>query len=135
MAETDLVEVLNSTFDGVCIMINRRMFLQDACALRILVEELLKPVFDENAIISMGDLEKMLTKIAESSRTAKLWVMCFIRPIFTTNTHITANREEDWTLHLAMEKEMGLLFFAVGHFNYAQLFCTICVTWRLCYKM
>jgi len=35
----------------------------------------------------MEDLEKMLTKISESSKTAKLWVMCFIRPILTINTH------------------------------------------------
>jgi len=55
-------------------------------SLRILVGEVLKPVFDERAIISMEDLEKMLTKISESPRTAKLWVISFIRPIFTVNT-------------------------------------------------
>jgi len=50
------------------------------------VGELLKPVFDESAIISMEDLEKMLTKISESPRTAIFWVISFIRPIFTINT-------------------------------------------------
>jgi len=72
------------------------------------VGELLKPVFDESVFTSVEDLEKMLTKISESSRTAKLWVMCFIRPIFTINIHIIADREEDWALHLAMEEEMYL---------------------------
>ena len=63
--------------------------------LRILVGELLKSVFDKSVITSMEDLEKMLIKIVESSRTSKLWVMCFIGPIFTINTHIIAVREED----------------------------------------
>jgi len=35
--------------------------------------------------------------------------MCFIRPIFTINTHIIAIREGDWVLHLAMEEEMHYL--------------------------
>jgi len=35
--------------------------------------------------------------------------MCFIRPIFTINTHIIAVREGNWALHLAMEKEMHYL--------------------------
>jgi len=34
--------------------------------------------------------------------------MCFIRPIFTINTDIIANREEEWALHLAMEGEINL---------------------------
>ena len=51
----------------------------------------------------------MLIKIVESSRTSKLWVMCFIGPIFTINTHIITVREGDWALHLAMEEEMHYL--------------------------
>jgi len=67
----------------------------------------------------MEDLEKMLIKISKSSRTSKLWVMCFIGPIFTTNTHIIAVREEDWALQLAMEDRK----------------CTISVGWSSCHKM
>jgi len=48
--------------------------------------KVLKPVFDERAIVNMEDLEKMLTKISESSRTAKLRLISFIRPMFTINT-------------------------------------------------
>jgi len=57
----------------------------------------------------MKDLEKMLIKIVESSRTSKLWVMCFIGQISTINTHIIAVREGDWALHLAMEEGMHYL--------------------------
>jgi len=35
--------------------------------------------------------------------------MCFIRQIFTINTHIIADREGDWALHLAIEEEMYYL--------------------------
>jgi len=57
----------------------------------------------------MKNLEKMLIKIVKSSKTSKLWVMCFIGPIFTINTHIIAVREGDWALHLAMEEGMHYL--------------------------
>jgi len=67
----------------------------------------------------MEDLKKMLIKISKSSRTAKLWVMCFIGPIFTTNTHIIVVRKGHWALHLAMEDWK----------------CIICVGWRSCHKM
>jgi len=35
--------------------------------------------------------------------------MCFIRPTFTINTHIIADREGDRALHLAMKEEMYYL--------------------------
>jgi len=84
------------------------------------VEELLRPVFDESAITSMEDLKKMLTKFTENSKTAKLWVMCLIRPIFTINTYIRTGREEYWALHLTMVKGMVPLLFSAGHFNFAR---------------
>jgi len=68
-----------------------------------------KASLDESVITSMKDLEKMLIKIVESSRTSKLWVMCFIGPIFTINTHTITVREGDWALHLAIEEEMHYL--------------------------
>jgi len=91
-----------------------RKFPQNVGVLRILEGELLKPVFDKSIITSMEDLEKMLTKILESSRAAKLWVMCFIRPIFTINTHIIADKETDWALHLAMEGKIYLHVYMCG---------------------
>jgi len=72
MAETDLVKVVNFTFSGFPEMLNRKKFPQNVRGLKILVGELLKPAFDESVITSIEDLEKMLIKISESSRTAKL---------------------------------------------------------------
>jgi len=71
MVETKLVEVFNSTFGGFPKMLNRKRFPQNARGLKMLLGELLKPVFNESVIISVEELEKMLTKMSESSRTAK----------------------------------------------------------------
>jgi len=67
IAETGLLKVLNYTFGGVPRMLNEEKFPQHVCVLRILIEELLRPGFDESAIISIEDFDKMLTKITESS--------------------------------------------------------------------
>jgi len=44
IAESDLVEVVNSNFDGFSKMLNRKKFPQNVRGLRTLVRELLKPV-------------------------------------------------------------------------------------------
>ena len=86
----------------------------------MLVEEVLRPVFEGNELEKMDDLQKVLEEASQHSRTAKLWVNCLIQPIFTVPKYIRAEREADWPLHMACVEEMMPLFFAAGHSHYAR---------------
>ena len=71
-------------------------------------------------MLCMDDLQHALNDTASHSRTAKLWVNCVIKPVFTIMKYVRADREADWPLHLASVHEMMPLFFAASHFNYAR---------------
>ena len=87
-------------------------------ALRMLIEELIRPFFQTQNMLCMDDHDA-LNDTASHSRTAKLWVNCVIKPVFTIMKYVRAEREADWPLHLASVHEMMPLFFAAPHFNYA----------------
>ena len=89
-------------------------------ALRMLVEELIRPFFQTQNMLCMDDLQHALNDTASHNRTAKLWVNCAIKPVFTIMKYVRAEREADWPLHLASVHEMMPLFFAASHFNYAR---------------
>ncbi len=40
----------------------------------MIVEELLRPVFEKNDMENMEDLDRVLGAIAEESRTSRLWI-------------------------------------------------------------
>ena len=83
MADTGIVEILGVAFGGVLKMLTGKKFPQNVRALRMLVEEL-RPVFEKNHLERMLDLKKTLDEISSESRTAKLWVDCLIKPVFTS---------------------------------------------------
>ena len=120
MADTGIVEILGVAFGGVLKMLTGKKFPQNVRALRMLVEELLGPVFEKNHLESILDLKKTLDEISSESRTAKLWVDCLIKPVFTMLKYIRAEREADWVLHLQTVREMMPLFFAATHTHYAH---------------
>jgi len=121
MAESGIVQVLESTFAGVLKMLSGKKYPDNVRALRLLTEELLQPVFTtHSSLTSMDGLMKILGDISKESRTARLWVTCLINPVFTVMKYVRAEREGDWSLHLATVREMVPLFFAAGHFNYAR---------------
>ena len=120
MADTGIVQILGVAFGGVLKMVTGKKFPQNVRALRILVEELLGPVFEKNHLESMLDLKKTLDEISSESRTAKLWVDCLIKPVFTMLKYIRAEREADWVLHLQTVRELMPLFFAARHTHYAR---------------
>ena len=86
----------------------------------MLVEELIRPFFQTQNMLCMDDLQHALTGTASQSRTAKLWVNCVIKLVFTIMEYVRAEREADWPLHIASVQEMMPLFFAASHFNYAR---------------
>ncbi|KAG1714330.1 Armadillo repeat-containing protein 4 [Nymphon striatum] len=86
----------------------------------MLVEELLRPIFDNNELETMSGLQQVLDDVASHSRTGRLWVDCLIKPIFTILKYIRAEREADWALHLDTVEEMIPLFFSAGHVHYTR---------------
>ena len=57
-------------------MLSGKKYPQNVCSLRMVVEELLRPVFKEHVDIinNMTHLVKIIEALAEQSRMAKLWV-------------------------------------------------------------
>ena len=120
MAETGLEEVLSEQFGGVKKMMMGKKFPENVRAFRLLLEVLLKPIFNKIKIETMDDLKTALDNLTPRSRTTRLWVDCFVKPILTVLKYVRAEREADWPLHIVAVKEMMVLFFAAGHHNYAR---------------
>ena len=51
-------------------------------ALRLVIEQLLRPLFNTEDFTSCRDLETVLEDVTRVSITAKVWVDCLIRPSF-----------------------------------------------------
>jgi len=111
MVESGIADTLSAVFGGVLKMLSSKKYPQNVRALRMLVEELLRPVFAKYNLENMANLQQTLDHIASESRTAKLWVDCLIKPICTILKYICAEREADWALHLDTVTEMVPLFF------------------------
>ena len=97
-----------------------KKFPQNMRALRLVVEKLLRPVFNTEDLTSYRDLETVLEDVTRESRPAKVWVDCLIRPVFIMMVYVRAEREADWPLHILAMKFMMPYFFAAGHINYAR---------------
>ena len=89
-------------------------------ALRIVAEELLRPVLTGGTVTDMHGLESILSDISSRSKTSHGWIDCVIKAVFIMMMFIRAERAADWCLHLTAAKEMLPNFFAVGHDNYAR---------------
>ena len=120
MAGSGLSEILSSTFAGVSKMLTDKKFPQNVRAMRLVSEELLRNIINRGDVLSMEDLLAHLDAAARKSKTSKLWVYCFIKPVFLMMLYVRAERESDWPLHLVAVKRMLPYFFASGHVNYAR---------------
>ena len=119
-AQNGMEELLSVQFGGVKKMMTGKKFPGNVHALLLLLEELLRPIFSKVTIETMDDLKEVLGDLASRSRTTRLWVDCFVKPMLTILKYIRAEREADWPLHVLAVKEMLVLFFAAGHHNYAR---------------
>ena len=97
MADSGLKEILATTFGSVDKMLQGKKYPQNVRALRLLTEELLRPVFEKyNARVnSMDDLENVLDELAAQSRTTKMWVNNVIKPTFLMMRFCRASHEGD----------------------------------------
>lgn len=115
MAGTSLAEILESVFGGVSKMLIGKKFPMNIRAMRMLTEELLRDVVQQSQLTCHDDLLTALEDLATVSRTAKMWVDVFIKPVLITMLYVRAEREGDWPLHLQAVKLMMPYFFAAGH--------------------
>ena len=120
MAGSGLSKISSSTFAGVSKMLTGKKFPQNVRAMRLVSEELLRNIINRGGVMSMEDLLAHLDAAARKSKTSKLWVDCFIKPVFLMMLYVRAERESDWPLHLVAVKRMLPYFFASGHVNYAR---------------
>ena len=120
MAGTGMKEILEKAFGGVLKMLTGKKYPQNLRALRMLVEEVLRPLLKNGKITSHSKLMNVLEEKSNASRTTKLWVDVLIKPMFLSLLFVRAEREGDWPLHLEAVQNMIPLFFAAGHVNYAR---------------
>ena len=120
MQGSGLSEVLESTFAGVTKMLSGKKFPQNIRAMRLVLEEMLRSTMSDGSISTMEELLTRLDHAASTSNTSKLWVDCFIKPVFIMMLYVRAEREGDWPLHLVAVKQMLPYFFASSHINYAR---------------
>ena len=84
IAASGIEEILSVTFGGVLKLLNGSKYPQHVRAFRMLVEELLRPVFAKHHWECVTDLLQALDDTAPQSRTTKLWVDCVIKPVFAS---------------------------------------------------
>ena len=120
MRGSGLEDILKSTFAGVPKLLSGKKFPQNVRALRIVTEELLRPILDNQELHSTKDLTKYLASKSQKSDTTKLWVDCLIKPVLIMMKFVQAEKEGDWPLHLWAVEDMLPYFFASSHVNYAR---------------
>ena len=89
-------------------------------AMRMVTEELLRDVVGKSQLKGHHDFMNVLENFGSKSRTAKMWVDVFIKPVLIMMVYVRAEREGDWPLHLQAVKLMMPYFFASKHINYAR---------------
>ena len=113
MAETDLAQILGSVFGGSEKMLTGKKFPMNMRAMRMVAEELLRDIVGKGQLKDHNDFMTVLDDLAAKSRTAKMWVDAFIKPVLTMMLYVRAEREGDWPLHLQAVKLMMPYFFAL----------------------
>ncbi len=83
MADIGILEILSIPFGSVMTMLSGKKFPQNVRALRMLVDKLLQTLFGKHNFQRMADLQHELDDLSSKSKTAKLWIDCRIKPIFT----------------------------------------------------
>ncbi len=65
-------------------------------AMHLLAEELLRDVISKGQLKNHNDFMSALEDLALKSRTAKMWVDAFIKPVLIMMLYVRAEREGDW---------------------------------------
>ncbi|KAH3789937.1 hypothetical protein DPMN_168129 [Dreissena polymorpha] len=117
LANSGLEELVESTFAGVSKLLNGKKYPNNAQALRIVKEELLRKVVTDNNFHTFYDTEMYLNDIPSASRTPKMCVDFLILAVFLMMMYVRVERKCDWPLHLASVMLMYHNSFAAAHPN------------------
>ena len=79
-------------------MLTGKKYPDNVRALRMLVEEIIRSLFQTQNLGCMADLRRALDDVAAQSSTAKLLVNCLIKSVFTIMKYVRAEREVEWCL-------------------------------------
>ena len=115
-------------------MLNGKKFPQNVRALRLVIEELLWPIFESNsgdAPPTPGSMPELMNKLSELSmkiRTTKAWVDIGIRPVLLINMFCRAALKGYFAIHVSSAEMMIPLMFAAGRPNYSR-YGTLYVEW------
>ena len=97
MANSGLDELMNSAFEVSPKCYPERIFPMNVRRLRVVVEERLRHRI--HTFTSYDEMMIKLEEISNESRTAKYWVLNFIKPVLLMMMYIRAEREGEWPLH------------------------------------
>ena len=101
-------------------MLTGKKFPMNMKVIRMVAEELLRDIVGKGQLKDHDDFMTVLDDLAAKSRTTKMWVDGFIKPVLTMMLYVRAERSGDWPLHLQAVKLMMPYFFASRHINYAR---------------
>jgi hypothetical protein len=120
MANTGLSEMMKSAFGGVDKMLLGKNFLNNIRAIRMCVEEIIRPIILSHTVNSFDDLIEHLETFASKNRTSRLWLDGLIWPVFIALKFVRAAREADWPLYIHTVYMMLPYFAAAGHWHYLR---------------
>ena len=120
MADSGLKTILSGTFGSVDRMLEGKKFPQNVRALRLLTEELLRPIIENNELNNMDSLEEVLGDLSTKSRTTKAWIELVIKPTLLIMQFTRTTHEPDYALLTSTMNKMLPYFFAPHKHNYAR---------------
>ena len=62
-------------------MLIGKKFPENVRALRLLLEELLRPIFSKATVHNIDVLGETLEDLSQRSHTVKMWIDCFVTPM------------------------------------------------------
>lgn len=112
-------------------MLEGKKYPQNVRALRLLTEQLLHPITENNELNNMADLENLLADLSTKSRTTKAWTELVIKPVLLSMQFTRATHEPDYALLFTTMNKMLPYFFAAHKHNYARYGTFFCrsLTW------
>lgn len=81
MTESDQIEILHSSFAGAPLMLHGTKFSHNMRALRMVAEEVLRKLIENEDVQSFDDMVSVLDTRANESRTTCLYVDSLIKPV------------------------------------------------------
>lgn len=124
MANFGLKDIMKTAFTGVPKMLIGKKYPENCRALRMIMEVLLGDIL--NDVNSYDEMIEILEERATRSRTTKIWLDSFIKPVLLLMMYTRAEREADFPLHLWCVDQMIKYFFAADHVNYAR--CVVMIS-------